>query len=261
MNCKAYTFGLALVLCSQWNPSALSQATPSNPSPLELLESARECEVQHRDSEALALYHKVLQAEPDQFDALCAASYLHGQVGKRLRKSAREQHYQQALELAERALKQRPDDPESNFVMAWACGGIAMISGAREKAQLARKIRDRIGITLEKDPSHHRAWYVLANWYYKIADANFLERAAARLLFGGLPQGVSFEKAASAYQKAIQLRPNLILYHYELALALCKVGKKGEALKQLEYASGLDPLTPDDPATIVACNKLMRELR
>ena len=261
MNCKAHAIGLALVLCSQWDPSALSQATASNPSPLELLESAREFQAQHRDPEALVLYRKVLQAEPDHFDALCAASYLHGLVGKRLTNSARKRHYRQALELAERALELRPDDPESNFVMAWACGGIAMISGSREKARLARKIRDRVEITLEKDPNHHRAWYVLANWYYKIADANFLERAAARLLFGGLPQGVSFEKAASAYQKAVQLRPNLILYHYELALALSKAGRNGEALEELEYASGLDPLTSDDPDTLAACSKLMRELQ
>ena len=260
MKDTAPVLGLTLVLLLQLNPSALGQSFPSDPSPLELLESAREFQADHRDSEALALYAKVLQVEPDHFDALCAASYLHGQVGKRLRKSGRERHYRQALELAEKALEQRPDHPESNFVMAWACGGIAMISGARKKAQLARKIRDRVEFTLEKDPSHHRAWYVLANWYYKIADANFLERAAARLLFGGLPQGVSFEKAATAYQKAVDLQPNRILYHYELALALSKAGRNGEALAQLEYASGLDPLTSDDPATLGACSKLMREL-
>ncbi len=258
MNYRAYAIGLTLLLFSPWNSFALGQSAPS---PRELLESARELQAEHRDREALALYRKVLQAEPSHFDALCAASYLHGQVGKRQSESAREQHYRQALELAERALEQRPDDPESNFVMAWACGGIAMISGARQKARLARKIRDRVEITLEKDPSHHRAWYVLANWYYKIADANFLERAAARLLFGGLPRDVSFEKAASAYQKAVDLRPNLILYHYELALALNKAGRKGEALERLEHASGLEPLTSDDPATLVACSKLMRELR
>ena len=261
MNYRAYSIGLTLLFFLQWDPSAFGQPAPSDPSPMELLESARELQAQHRDPEALALYRKVLEAEPNHFDAVCAASYLYGRVGKRLSKSAREQHYQQALELAERALEQRPDDPESNFVMAWACGGIAMISGAKEKARLAGKIRDRVEITLEKDPRHHRAWYVLANWYYKIADANFLERAAARLLFGGLPRDVSFEKAASAYRKAVDLRPNLILYHYELALALCKAGKKGEALEQLEYASELDPLTSDDPATLAACNKLMRELR
>ena len=53
---------------------------------------ARSLQEQYREREALDLYLQALKVDPDHFEAVCAASYLYGQVGKRFldKKSQRE---------------------------------------------------------------------------------------------------------------------------------------------------------------------------
>ena len=115
------------------------------------MESARKLQAEHEGAKELSVYLTVLEAVPDHFEALCAASHLYGQVAKRLDGKQRDQYCQRALTLAERALQLRPDDPESNFVTAWAYGGIAMISGVWKKAELAKNQKQSRGY-LRKGP-------------------------------------------------------------------------------------------------------------
>ena len=215
-----------------------------------------------RDEDALQQYENVLATDPRNFEALCHASYLYGQIGKRLEgKDKQRAHYEKALRYARRALKENPEHAESNFAMAWAYGGMALISGPRRKATIAKEMKTYIDRALKYNPQHDRAWYVLANWYFRIANANAIERLAAKVLFGGLPKGVTNEKAIAAYQKAIECRPNVIRYYDELARAYEKIKHSEKAIEQLELALSLTPQTADDPAILQQCRKRLSKLK
>ncbi len=222
---------------------------------------AQDLQEKHRDREALDLYLRILQTSPNDFRAICGASYLYGEVGKRLKDEKQQrEYYENAMRLAKKAYEMSPGDPEANLDMAWASGGIALISGNKQKIEGAKTVKTYIDLVLQKKPSDDRAWYILAHLTYQVASATAVQRAAARLVYGGFPENMTYEKAAEAYQRAVNLKPDYILYRYELARTLARIGKTSEALTNLKHATTVQPLTEDDPALLGECKKLIQKL-
>lgn len=230
-----------------------------SPSSEDLLREARQFERESRPREALEVYLQALEQDPDHLEAICAAAYLFGQVGKR-DPELRKDYFHRSLELAQQANRLAPGDPDATFVLAWAYGGLALISSAREKVELAQKIKPLIDNTLQKKPKEDRAWYILANWRFRIADANLVERTAARLLAGGLPESATYKSAIEAYRKAVALRPDSILYRRELARALEKDGQLDKARRQCEAALHLPVRNEEDPTLLAQCRAALRRL-
>ncbi len=243
-----------------WGTGLTSEAQPAW-SPTEFVERARALQGQYQEREALALYLQALEIDPDHFEAVCGASYLYGQVGKRLpdRKSQKE-YYQRSQTLARQAFAARPADAEANLVMAWSHGGIALISGFREKVAAGWKVKEHADRTLESRPEDDRAWYILANLNYQVGTAGFLQKSLARVLFGGVPKELSLEKAIMAYRKAVEIRPDFILYRYELGRALNRSGLKREASDHLRQALLLEAKFEDDPAVLKRCRELLSRM-
>ncbi len=239
-----------------------SVAQPSRrPPPAEPVTHARALQEQYREREALDLYLQVLEVDPDHFEAVCGASYLYGQVGRRFpEKERQKEYYLKSQSLARQAFAARPDDPEANLVMAWSHGGVALISGLREKVAAAWKVREHVERTLQSRPEDHRALYILANLNYQVETAGFLQKSLARISFGGVPKELSLEKAIEAYRKAVEIRPDFILYRYELARALNHSGLQPEAAEHLRQALLLEPGFEDDPAVLQQCQKLLSRL-
>ena len=248
----------SLMLLKAWGPVAQPSRRSST---AEFVNSARALQEQYREREALDLYLQALKVDPDHFEAVCAASYLYGQVGKRfLDKKSQREYYQRSQTLARQAFAARPDDPEANLVMAWSHGGMALISGLREKAAAGWEVKEHVERTLESRPEDHRAWYILANLNYQVGTAGFLQKRLARVLFGGVPKELSLEKAIEAYRKTVEIRPDFILYRYELARALNRSGLQSEASEHLRQALILAPRFEDDPAVLERCRKLLSRL-
>ena len=257
---KVSTIAIGL-LFYPWNLSA-GVSGPGQPSPVsELLLSAQQLREKHRDREALDTYLRILELAPDHFEALCGASYLYGEVGKRFKEPKKQREfYEKALELAKQSFQQAPEHPESNLVMAWAYGGLALISEIREKVEAGRKVKKHTDVVLKNRGEDDRAWYILANLNYTVGKASFVQKAVAKLLFGGVPANLTVEAAIEAYRKAVEIKPDYILYRYELARALLGKGDEGEALRHLKQALQSEPLTEDDPALLQECQKLLRKL-
>ncbi len=226
----------------------------------EQLDEASLLLAQHREQEALNLYLEILRRQPDTFEAVTAASYLYGQLGNEIR-SKRREYYSQALALARRAMQLQPDDPETHLVLAWSMGAVAQISGARQRVRLARQLKTHVDRSIEQRPQDHRAWYILANWHYEVAKANFWERAAAKVLFGGLPSEASLENAISAFERAVELKPDSIPYRCELARILGDEKRKEDAVRQLEAGLELAAATPYQLSIQNQCRTMLNSLR
>jgi tetratricopeptide (TPR) repeat protein len=258
---KPVITAVALLLC--WSvaaPAALAWQVDS--SVASLVGAANQLRGALKDREALDQYLKVLAIEPDHFEALSAAAYLYGKVGSHLeRREEQEDYFGEAVILAERALEQAPDHPESNFVMAWAYGAVAMISTGREKIEAGKHVYDYVNRVLEQREDDDRAWYVLGNLNYEAAGASVLEKAAARILYGGLPPNLTNRNAIQAYSRAVELRPGSILYRFELARVLARLGRYKAAREHLDHALSLDPLVEGDDSLLEQCSKLRKKLR
>lgn len=208
---------------------------------------------------ALATCLKALEKDPNNYGALWRASLLKSRIGNRIVDDPTEQsnYYRSAKDLAGRAIKANPNDAEGYFVMSVAMGRIALISGSKEKVAASADIKKNADEALRLNNRHAGAWHILGRWNYGVANLNFAEKAAANVLFGGVPKGASNENAVNCYNNALANRPNYILYMYDLAEAHYTMGEKAKAKEVLNKAIALPAVTPDDPTTQAKCRALL----
>jgi len=217
---------------------------------------------QFSEGKALELYNRILELDSLHFRALWRTSFLYSRIGYRKEQNDRKiEYYNRAVERAEQALKVDASHSRSNFVMAVALGRKALVSKARKRVAASREIKRYVERSIQYDSTYAGAWHVLGRWHHEVSNLGFFERLAANTLYGGIPKGASEEKAANYIEKAIDLRPGIILYYYDLARVYKDMGKKELAVQVCGEGIRREPKTPDDPEIIQDCKALMNELK
>jgi tetratricopeptide (TPR) repeat protein len=140
--------------------------------------------------------------------------------------------------------------------MAVAMGRIAMISGAKEKVAASREVKKYAELAIKFNPQYAKAFYILGKWNYEIANLNALEKGAAKVLFGGMPQA-SLQDAIINYEKCRKLDPSFLLNYQELAQAYKESEEQDKAIEVLRKAVALRPVYQDDPNIRAACKKML----
>ena len=238
---------LCLLLLCLFVISGLSGTTAFASDIEQRLQRATELKDRFEDEAALEAYKSVLELQSDHFEALWNTVMLHTSIGHRQSRSRDEEaHYGQAFEFAKKLLEAHPDEAGSHFAYAAAVGRRAQSAGARERIRLSTEIRDHAEKAVELDPEYSRAWNVLGNWHHRAANLSRLERLAANALFGGAPEGASNEKARQAFEKAIELDPQFILYYHDKAEFLLTIDEEDEARRVLQQGLERDVITSDD---------------
>jgi adenylate cyclase len=121
----------------------------------------------------------------------------------------------------------RAKEIDPGFALAWA--GVADVYWASSDAQIAptearAKAKAAAKRALELDDSLAEAHTALAATIYSVE--------------------FQWEEAEREFQRAIQLKPNYALAHWQYGWLLIFVGRAEEALKEMERAVELDPLSP-----------------
>ena len=211
---------------------------------------------------ALDIYEKVLEIDPNNIEALTEAGLLQTKIGNRsANKEEKEIYFKKALGLTKKAVMLNPNSCMANYTYGVALGRMGDISGAKERVQNSQIIKNHCEKALEIDPKHAPSWHLLGKLNYRLSNLNVAERAAAAVLFGGLPEGVSTEKAVECYEKAVEYNGNYLLYRLDLAVALIKTNNEKRAINVLETAIKIPAVTEDDDSYLADCNSLLRKLK
>lgn len=227
----------------------------------EMVEEAKQLEKQMKEEEALQKDKEILKIQPTQLDALNQASQLSARVGNRQKdKSDKINYFNQAKSYAQEALKVNPNSAESNLSMAIAMGRMALISGAKDKVAASKDVKKYAELAIKLNPNMAQAYHVLGKWNFEVANLNAFERGAAKMLFGGLPDG-SLQNAIANYEKARQLDPGFLLNYYELARAYKENDEQDKAIEVLKKALTLRNVTQDDASIKADCKKMLDDLQ
>lgn len=108
-------------------------------------------QVQNKPAEARKLYEKILEIDPRAVVAANNLAYMHAEAGSNL---------DMALQLAQTAKSQLPDDPDVNDTLGWVY----------YKRDLASLALDPLQRSVEKDPSNPLYRYHLGLAYLKVGD-------------------------------------------------------------------------------------------
>jgi tetratricopeptide (TPR) repeat protein len=208
---------------------------------------------------ALAKYREALLEDSTNLEALWNASYLATILG------ARDSLHRSPLmdlgrHLAEKAIQQWPDQAESHFALAVNIAMGLKHLPVRQKMASSHALREEIRRTLELNPRHGGAWFLLGRWQYAYATLGTFEKMTAKLFLGGIPQEATLANAESSFRKALQWNPDEPLFHLDLARTLVAEGRKDEARKVLAVAIHLPPRSGDDPRNFAKMRELLKRL-
>ena len=225
-----------------------------------LVKEGEELEKSQKENEALQKYLEALKLAPNDITALINASELYSVFGNREKeKKSKLDYYTAAKTYAESALKVNAANADANYVMAMSLGRMAMISSGKEKVNFVRDIKKYADEAIKINPSHAYAIHILGKWHYEVSNLNMAEKAALKVIYGGLPAS-SMQMAITNYEKARSLDPWFVLNYLELAKAYKENGQSDKAIEALTKMQKLPPKTKDDPGYKAEGKKLLESL-
>lgn len=184
-----------------------------------------------------------------EFRTLSGLSHAENMLGMDLlakgERDRAEAHFQRSIDAAERMAELYPDSASTHFNLAGAYGNLALVRGAKAKVRLGRDVERYAQRALEIDSTHSDALTVLGVFYREVAMLNWIERLAARTLFGGLPSG-SLETSESYLRRAIEHDAASAWAMYELGQTLIEMDRPEEARGAFQRLAGLEPRDSQD---------------
>jgi len=182
-----------------------------------------------------------LKLEPNNFQALYHVSRAESEMGEDAVGEDQRRLVADAVSHARAAVEAQPDSAQGHLALSVALGRQALKEGAKTRLALAREIKSEVDRALAIDPTLGRAWHVLAVWNRKISSLNFMERAAANTVLGGVPKGASMDNAVTDFKKAIELEPDYVNHHLELGRTYVQLKRNAEAIHELQRVLDLSP--------------------
>ena len=226
-----------------------------------LLMEAERLEAAPDEIAAFHKYKEVSKIQPLNVFALAKCSELCSRIGKRQTNTkVRDDYYSAARTYAGIALKVNPNNADANCAMAMVLGRGSMARTGKEKIANAREVKKYVDLALKNDPQNFIAWHILGRWHYEVSNLNLLEKAAVKLLYGGMPPA-SIKESIRAFERSRAIEPRFILNYFEMAKAYKQNDKEAKAIEYLNFMLTLPNQTEDDPAIKEQGKKLLRELK
>lgn len=211
---------------------------------------------------ALEIYSAALEKQPENYAALWRTVRAYSDVGEAEKdKDSKRSLFEIADSLARKCVALHPDSAESHFVLGMAVGRMALFVGGKKKISYSKIIEDAAKRTIEIDSTHDGAYHTLGRWHYEISTLSWFLKAAAKVIYGGVPPGASLEEAARNFEMAIKFAPEKILHHLEYARTLIKLDRYSEARQHLVLCDSLAPTVWDDDMRKAEAKELLQKIR
>lgn len=227
-----------------------------------LLKEASNLERSLKDEQALDKYKSVLSSDPANLHSLIRSSEISSAIGTRqVDKKAKQDFFERARDLADKALAINPNSADANYVRAVAAVKLAEVEP--ENKQLVVHIKDiktYVDKALAIDPNHGKANYVLGKWNFDMATFSWAKKAAIKVLFGAIPDA-SLENAYKYMEKCKVLEPYYVLNFLDLAKAYKYDNQPSKAIPVLNQLVKLPTRTPGDVTLKAEGKKLLSEMQ
>jgi tetratricopeptide (TPR) repeat protein len=216
------------------------------------------------NEKALEVYKKADVKSPDNWEILWRISRAHVDLGEHMPASTSEQEdaqiakYNLAFEYADRAVQLAPDQAVPYLRRAIANGRVALFKGVFSVADVVNSVRDDCHKAIELgnggDDIQAITHYVLARTHAKISEKWAPARAVLGLGWAEL------DSSFVHYKKAIELKPNFVMFYFDYANALISDDEYEEAKLQLESAIKSPVEDEDDAVKIEEAKTLLKEV-
>lgn len=161
---------------------------------------------------------------------------------------------------ARRAVSLCPASADAHFFHAVSIAQITKVIGGKRRIELSKGVKREAEAALAIDSTHAGAMHVLGRWNYEIAGLGWLSKVAAKVVYGGVPPGASYEQAKTWFERAIASRPDMPLNHLWLGETLIKLEDYAGARVQLQECIDRPDVLWDDPRSKERARKALHEI-
>ncbi len=213
--------------------------------------------------ESLEILEELLDSDPENYAALRDAA--RSAIARGLLTTGRDiqtQWYRIGESYARRATEVEPELIDGYYWHLTAKGLRAVRTGGRDAASLSGEVYELAHEVLEMDSLHAGAHHALGVLNYRIRRLSGIQRFVAGNFMGGWVIGrTSWEDAESYLTRAIELRPDYILFHLDLGRMLLHRERMDEARRQFERVLVLPVFEPPDVRFKEAAERRLAEIR
>jgi tetratricopeptide (TPR) repeat protein len=209
----------------------------------------------HPDS-ALVFYREALVVDSGSYEVLWRMGRGFVDVAKQMRpaddstRARRDSLYALAADFGRRAIRADSLAPEGHFVLALALGRLARTRGSKDRIRFARLIYDEAALALKLRPDHDGAEHILGAWHWEAQRLSGRNKFLAKVfLGGGFLNRAKRDSAVVHLSRAVVLNPGYAYHRLGLADVLIGLGRRDEAVAQLDTTLKLpdsDVLDPDN---------------
>ncbi len=211
-----------------------------------IIKEADRLEALPNESAALNKFKEAIKVDADNIYALSKASELCSRLGSReATAQKRDEWFKHAHNYAAAALKADPLSDLANVSMAMILGKATLTKSGKEKLKNARLIKTHLDVALKTNPTNYLAWHILGRWNYELSNVTAIEKAGAKVFYGGVPEG-TLKNAIAYFEKARAIQPYFILNCLSLATAYHKDNQAGKAIGLLKALQAFPVKTEDD---------------
>ncbi|WP_068140244.1 tetratricopeptide repeat protein [Limnochorda pilosa] len=181
--------------------------------------------------QAIALYQQALEAEPGRYQVPLRLAEAHWWLAEQVPKEERRALVEQGLVYARRAVELAPGEAETHYWHGVLQARVGEERGILQSLFMVDDVVNEMTRTLELDPNHEGAHYVLSQVYRKVP---------------GWPLSVGDKRKALEHARvAAELSPDDTSRQLNLAESLLALGENDEAARVLQRVLDM-PLTPGD---------------
>lgn len=200
----------------------------------------------------LKAFQAALAIDSTSYEANWRASIAAVDIGKQtpdsVKDPARDSLFQLAERYAQRAVAANPDGADGYFALANAVGRTSLTLGKKARVQRAAEIRDAALRAIALNPRQDGADHVMGRWNAEIMRLSGVQRFFARNFLGGAVfSEASWDHAVAYMKRAIEIRPDFIYHHYDLALIYLDLKQWSLARQQLQAIPPLPLIDVMDP--------------
>lgn len=228
-------------------------------------EKAKQLRAEDKFDEALVAFQLLLKKDSSNVEYLHHTAYLVCKMGNRKKdETERQKYFRQAEYLSKKAISINGNISDAHYTYALALGRISENAGSKQKISNAKIIKAEAETAVRLNTKHAGAYHVLGRWHRTVAGFNMIEKLMINTMFGGVPEGGSYDKAIECFAKASENEPGYLLHVYELAVTYHERGEKNDdvyAKAWLKKAITLPVRSEDDKSTVAKCNALLKELK
>ncbi len=227
-----------------------------------LMKVAQNYERDLKENEALEQYKLVLANDPNNMKALVKTAELSCAIGGRLEnKTDKRLQYESAMSFAKRALAVDGNNPDANCAIAMVSGKLTEVETDNKKiVAYVKDVKVYANKALAINPNHARANFIEGRWHYEMVTLNTLKRAAAKVLYGGLPEA-SLDSAMAYLEKSKQLDQYSVITYYYLNKAYKEDNKPTKQIDLLSKMVKLPTRTVNDVAMKEEASKELASLQ